>query len=127
MRVKIPKVMPEVQQDEEGKDIVVEYTEDKIDDFEDIPFDDKVLTFETAKDGKKIWVFNHLAAKILREDLAKEFKATVEKLETVDNVDFAFRMEKEAHAFEAKFIKLFDEESNSNAPKVPVFSYRPDM
>ena len=119
--------MPEVQQDEEGKDIVVEYTEDKIDDMEDIPFNDQVLTFETAKDGKKIWVFNHLAAKILREDLAKEFKATVEKLETVDNVDFAFRMEKEAHAFEAKFIKLFDEESNSNAPKVPVFSYRPDM
>ena len=94
---------------------------------DDIPFDDKVLSLETAKDGKKIWVFNHLAAKTLREDIAKEFKATVEKLDVVEYVDFIHDIEKQARQFEEKFIKLFDDASESNAPKVPVFAYRPDM
>ena len=69
---------------------------------DDIPFDDKVLSFETSKDGKKIWVFNHLAAKTLREDIAKEFKATVEKLDVVEYVDFIHDIEKEARKFEEK-------------------------
>ena len=94
---------------------------------DDIPFDDKVLSFETAKDGKKIWVLNHLAAKTLREDIAKEFKPMVEKLDVVEFVDFIHDIEKQAKSFEEKFIKLFGEESDSNAPKVPVFAYRPDM
>ena len=98
-----------------------------MDRMDDIPFDDKVLSFETAKDGKKIWVFNHLAAKTLREDIAKEFKATVEKLDVVEFVDFIHDIERQAKIFEDKFIKLFNDENESNAPKVPVFAYRPDM
>ena len=86
-----------------------------------------MLSFETIKDGRKIWVLNHLAAKTLRNDIATEFRALSEKLESVDKSDFEFRMEKEAAAFEEKFVNLFADESNSNAPKVPVFSYRPDM
>ena len=127
VRVKIPKVKPEVNQDEDGNDIIVEYTEEQVDEFDDIAFEDKVLAIETAKDDKKIWVLNHLAAKTLRNDIANEFRNMSEKLESVDNSDFQFRMEKEAAAFEEKFIKLFSDESDSNAPKVPVFSYRPDM
>lgn len=79
------------------------------------------------KDDKKIWVLNHLAAKTLRNDIANEFRACTDKLDSVDGADFSFRMEKEAQAFEAKFISLFSYESDSNAPKVPVFDYRPDM
>ena len=94
---------------------------------DDIANDDKVLSFETSKDTKKIWVLNHLAAKTLREDISKEMRTVIEKLDSIDGVDFAFRMEKEAAAFEEKFLKLFDEDSESNAPKVPVFAYRPDM
>ena len=94
---------------------------------EDIANDDKVLSFETTKDGKTVWVLNHLAAKTLREDISKEMRTVIEKLESIDGVDFAFRMEKEAAAFEEKFLKLFDEENQSNAPKVPVFAYRPEM
>ena len=127
VRVKIPKVKPEVNQDEDGNDIIVEYTDEQVDEFDDIAFEDKVLAIETAKDDKKIWVLNHLAAKTLRNDIANEFRSMSEKLESVDNSDFQFRMEKEAAAFEEKFIKLFSDESDSNAPKVPVFSYRPDM
>ena len=127
VRIKIPKIKPEVMQDDEGQDIIVEYTEDQIDEFDDQIIDDKVLTFETIKEDKKIWVLNHLAAKTLRTDIANEFRAMVEKLENLDGSDFAFRMEKEAKAFEEKFIKLFDEASESNAPKIPVFSYRPEM
>ena len=94
---------------------------------DDIASDDKVLSFETSKDNKKVWVLNHLAAKNLREDISKEMRTVIEKLESIDGVDFAFRMEKEAAAFEEKFLKLFDEDSASNTPKVPVFAYRPEM
>ena len=45
----------------------------------------------------------------------------------MDATDFTFRLEKEAQQLEEKFVALFDEESESNAPKVPVFSYRPEM
>ena len=127
VRVKIPKIKPEVNQDEDGNDIIVEYTEEQVDEFDDIGFEDKVLAIETAKDDKKIWVLNHLAAKTLRNDIANEFRNMSEKLESIDKSDFEFRMEKEAAAFEEKFIQLFSDESDSNAPKVPVFSYRPDM
>lgn len=54
-------------------------------------------------------------------------RTVIEKLESIESVDFTFRMEKEAAAFEEKFLKLFDEDSESNAPKVPVFAYRPEM
>ena len=127
VRVKIPKVIEEPEKDEEGKDIIVEYTEDQLDRMDDIPFNDTCLSFETAKDGKKIWVFNHLAAKALREDIVRELKPMCEKLDVVENGDFLHDVEKQAKAFEEKFIKLFDEDNLSNAPKVPVFAYRPDM
>ena len=94
---------------------------------EDLPNDDKCLSLETSKGDKKIWVLNHLAAKTLRDDISKEMRTVIEKLESIESVDFTFRMEKEAAAFEEKFLKLFDEDSQSNAPKVPVFAYRPDM
>ena len=92
-----------------------------------VPFEDKVLSFETEKDGKKIWVINHLASKTLLKDLGNEFRLLAEKLDSVDATDFSFRLEKESQQLEAKFIALFDENSESNAPKVPVFSYRPEM
>ena len=75
-----------------------------MDEFDDIGFEDKVLAIETAKDDKKIWVLNHLAAKTLRNDIANEFRNMSEKLESIDKSDFEFRMEKEAAAFEEKFI-----------------------
>ena len=127
VQVKIGKIRPEVQQDEEGNDIVVEYTEEQLDEFDDVVFEDKVLSFDTQKDDKKIWVLNHQAAKTLRGDIATEFRAVADKLDSVDATDFNFRMDKEAKAFEAKFLKLFSDDSKANAPKVPVFSYRPDL
>ena len=74
VRVKIPKVKPEPQQDEEGNDIIVEYTEEQLDELDDVPFEDKVLSFDVEKDGKKIWVINHLASKTLLKDLGNEFR-----------------------------------------------------
>ena len=51
----------------------------------------------------------------------------VERLENVDAGDFNWRLEKEAANFEEAFLKLMDDdpENTSNAPKVPVFDYRP--
>lgn len=63
VRLKIPKVVPEPEQDEEGNDIVVEYDES---DLEDIPFEDKCLKIEAKKEDQNIWVINHLAQKTLR-------------------------------------------------------------
>ena len=74
VRVKIPKVKPDPQQDEEGNDIVIEYTEAQLDELDDVPFEDKVLSFETQKDDSKIWVINHLASKTMLKDLGNEFR-----------------------------------------------------
>lgn len=58
VRIKIPKVAPEVEQDDEGNDIVVEVNESEL---EDIPFEDKCLTLQAKQEDQNIWVINHLA------------------------------------------------------------------
>ena len=58
VRVKIPKVPPEVEQDEEGNDIIVEVNESEL---EDIPFEDKCLSLQSKQEDQNIWVINHLA------------------------------------------------------------------
>lgn len=125
--VKVQKVKPDPVQDEEGNDIVVEYTEEQLDELDDVAFEDKYLSFETQKEDSKIWVINHLASRTQLKEIGNEFRQQVEKLDSVDATDFNFRLEKEAHTFETKFLSLFSESSESKAPKVPVFSYRPDM
>jgi len=125
--VKVQKVKPEAVQDDEGNDIVVEYNEEQLEELEDVAFEDKYLSFETQKDAEKIWVINRLAAKTQLKEIGNEFRQLADKLDSVDATDFNFRLEKEAQAFEDKFLALFAETSESNAPKVPVFSYRPEM
>lgn len=45
----------------------------------------------------------------------------------MDTQDFNFRLEKEAQAFEEALLKLMEDtpENKANAPKVPVFDFRP--
>ena len=59
--------------------------------------------------------------------MSDAFRMFVERLENVDAGDFNWRLEKEATNFEEAFLKLVDDdpENTSNAPKVPVFDYRP--
>ena len=125
--VKVQKVKPDPVQDEEGNDIIVDYTEEQLEELEDVPFEDKYLSFETQKDAEKVWIINRLAAKHQLKEIGNEFRQLADKLDSVDATDFNFRLEKEAQAFEDKFLALFAETSESNAPKVPVFSYRPEM
>lgn len=47
VRIKIPKVPPEVEQDDEGNDIVVEVNESEL---EDIAFEDKCLTLQAKQE-----------------------------------------------------------------------------
>ena len=63
VRIKIPKVDPVFEQDEEGNDIVVEVNESEL---EDIPFEDKCLTLQAKQEEQNIWVINHLVQKTLR-------------------------------------------------------------
>ena len=126
VRIKIPKVPKEPEMDDDGNEIP---DNTPISELEDIPFDDKCLTFNTTLEGQNIYVINDLATKTVRTEMSAEFRQHVERLEAIDSQDFNFRLEKEALAFQNAFLKLFaDEESNtSNAPKVPVFEFRPDM
>ena len=63
VRIKIPKVDPVFEQDEEGNDIVVEVNESEL---EDIPFEDKCLSLQAKQEDQNIWVINHLVQKTLR-------------------------------------------------------------
>ena len=63
VRIKIPKVDPVFEQDEEGNDIVVEVNESEL---EDIPFEDKCLSLQAKQEEQNIWVINHLVQKTLR-------------------------------------------------------------
>lgn len=94
-----------------------------------MPFEDKCLKFNCMTDEQSIWVINDCVDKAIRADIAKEFKDSVDRLEHIDQADFNFRLEKEAANFLSKFIALFsdDPQNTSNAPKVPVFEFRPAM
>lgn len=124
VRVKIPKVPREPELDDEGNEIVDNVEES---DLEDIPFEDKCLSVTTKLEAQNIWVINHLAQKTLRADLSAEFRGLSDRLDHLDTIDFNFRLEKEAAAFEEAFLKLFEEdaENTSKAPRVPVFDFRP--
>ena len=55
VRIRIPKVKPEFELDDEGNPIVEEYNED---DLEEIPFVDQCAAIETVSQDKRIWVIN---------------------------------------------------------------------
>ena len=125
VRLKIPKVAPEPQLNEEGEPIEVEYDESEL---EDIPFEDRCLQIVTKIEEQRIWVINQMASKTLRTEISAEFRATVERLDNLDTQDFNFRLEKEAASFEDGILKLLadtPENAESKAPKVPLFDFRP--
>lgn len=124
VRIKVPKVPKEPELDEEGNEIPDETPES---DLEDQPFEDKCLKFNCVSEDQSIWVINDCVDRAFRADIAKEFKESIDRLENIDQGDFNFRLEKEAANFLSKFMALFtDDPSNtSNAPKVPVFEFRP--
>lgn len=122
VRIRIPKQEPAPEYDEDGNVKEVEIDEDQL---EEVPFEDKALAVANTVNGQQIWQINQLAQRTLRQDLVAEMKRLIDRLEGIDLDDFNFRMEKEATRFEDAFIKLFEEGSESAAPKVPVFDYAP--
>merc|ERR1711990_819630 len=88
--VKVQKVKPDPVQDEEGNDIIVDYTEEQLEELEDVPFEDKYLSFETQKAEDKVWVINRLAAKNQLKEIGNEFRQLADKLDSVDATDFNF-------------------------------------
>ena len=49
----------------------------------------------------------------------------IEPLRAVDFMEFSDNCETEAELFESKFVQLFSDDSESGAPKVPVFDFAP--
>ena len=79
---------------------------------------------------QQIWTINHLASKTVRQEISAEFRASSDKLDNLDTQDFNFRLEKEALSFEEAFLGLVadtPENTTENAPRVPIFNFRPKM
>ena len=122
IRIRIPKVVQDVEHDEYGVEINVEVNDS---DLEDIPFEDKCVQIIAKQEDQHIWVINHLASKTLRTEISAEFRASNDRLDNLDTQDFNYRLEKEATQFEEALLKLLADDSESKAPKVPVFDFRP--
>jgi hypothetical protein len=55
VRIRIPKIKPDPELDDEGNVIPINYNEEELD---EIPFEDKCAIIDTAVDDKKIWAIN---------------------------------------------------------------------
>lgn len=55
MRIRIPKIKPENELDDEGNVIPFNYNEDEL---EEIPFEDKCAIIETTNEDMRIWAIN---------------------------------------------------------------------
>ncbi len=85
VRVRVPKVLPEPEFDENGVEIPVEYNEEEL---EEVPFEDKCAMIETVGEGQRIWVINQAADRAIRNDLAVEMRGILDRLEAVEQVEF---------------------------------------
>ena len=110
--------------DDEGNPIPMNFNED---DLEEIPFEDKCASIDTTMQQQRIWAINQQADRAIRNDLALEMRSIVDRLEAIDQHEFLVAVEEEAVRFENAFLKLFEDISSndSNAPKVPVFDFKP--
>lgn len=126
VRVRIPKVKPDPEFDEDGVEIPMEYNEDEL---EEVPFEDKCATVDTVAEGQSIWVINQAADRAIRNDIAVEMRGILDRLEAVEQSEFLQAVEREAVRFEKAFLELFieDPDNNSDAPKVPIFDFSPAL
>ena len=124
VRVRIPKQQPEPEMDDEGNPIPMNFNEDDLD---EIPFEDKCASIDTVIQQQRIWAINQQVDRAVRNDLALEMRSIVDRLEAIDQHEFLVSVEEEAVRFENAFLKLFEDSPNndSNAPKVPVFDFKP--
>ena len=64
----------------------------------------------------------------MRQELAKEFIASVGAMQGVDAQEFCEKMEPEAERIESLFCELFGTQSEAaDVPKVPVFDFKPPV
>jgi len=92
-----------------------------------MPIEDRCLAVTTHNEGTNVFVINQAAARVFRQELAKEMADKIEAMRVVDLSEFNDALELEAEKFESKFIELFGSQSESDAPKVPVFDFAPTV
>jgi len=63
---------------------------------------------------------------VLRRSIINELK-NVESLQKLDVEDAVFHVEREVDRFESRFCELFSSEAQNDVPKIPVFSFRPQL
>lgn len=78
VRIRIPKMAPEPEIDEDGNPVEVD--PDTIDwsKAEEVPPEDKAFSVSTNVAGQQVWQLNQLAQRVFRKDLANELKNIVE-------------------------------------------------
>lgn len=93
VRIRIPKMAPEPELDEDGNPIEID--PDTIDwsKAEEVPPEDKAFSMAVSIGGQKIWQLNQLAQRVFRKDLANELKNVVEQLESLDMELFHIKLE----------------------------------
>merc|ERR1719263_1676586 len=84
---------------------------------EEIDYEDKVLAIPTQGDSYQIYVVHQLAQRLLREQIAKEFKEFLQpELAALDEEEMLAAVSKEAEQFEKDFFTIL-------YPDLPVFDF----
>ena len=126
VRIKLAKVKPEMEEDEEGNLRPSNIPEEQL---EDVPAEDKCLSIITQQNGTARIVSNEAAGRYFRYDLIKEMSVSIEALKGLDLSEFNSKCDAEANRLENEFCKLFEDEpsNESRLPRIPVFDFRPAL
>lgn len=118
VRIRIPKMAPEPEIDEEGNPIEIDPETIDWSKAEEVPAEDKAFSCSTNIQGQQVWQLNQLAQRTFRKDLASELKNIIDILEGLDLELFHVKLEAEAERFEEAFCGLFADDSKAGA-RVP--------
>lgn len=103
VRVRIPKKVASKEDDDDDEKVEPKAEGDEAE-MEEMQIDDKCLTITTHNEGTNIFVINQAAARIFRQELAKEMVNYIEALKSVEISEFNDAMEIEAEKFENRFV-----------------------
>ena len=128
VRVRIPFKRPEPVEgdapEDPGAEPVAKEATDEVDpdapvdeNLEEIDYEDRILGVPTQGDAYQIYVVHQVAGRLLREQIAKEFKEFLQpELAALDEEDMLTAVAKEAEQFEKDFFAVL-------YPDLPVFDF----
>jgi len=124
VRIRIPFKRPEAAEGEEKEEEAEPATPKEAEaqpegeqELEEIDYEDRILGVPTQGDAYQIYVVHQVAQRLLREQIAKEFKEFLQpELAALDEEDMLTAVAKEAEQFEKDFFTVL-------YPDLPVFDF----